>query len=38
MAFDPGAFGLAAVLGFLLLTVWMIWTGLLCILRPATGA
>jgi hypothetical protein len=38
MAFDPGGFGLAAVLGYLLLTVWMIWTGLLCILRPATGA
>jgi len=33
--FDPGVFGLAAVVGFLLLTVWMIWTGILCVLRPA---
>ena len=33
--FDPGPFGFAALAGFLLLTVWMIWTGLLCILRPA---
>ena len=32
--FDPGLFGLAAVVGFLVLTVWMIWTGILCILRP----
>ncbi|MEI9850817.1 MAG: DUF4386 family protein [Sphingomonas sp.] len=29
--FDPGLFGLAALVGFLLLTVWMIWTGILCI-------
>ena len=36
--FDPGVFGLAAVVGFLLLTVWMIWTGMLCVLRPAANA
>ncbi len=35
--FDPGVFGLAAVVGFLVLTVWMIWTGVLCIRRPATN-
>lgn len=34
LAFDPGLFGLAALVGYLLLTVWLIWTGLLCILRP----
>lgn len=33
--FDPGLFGLAALVGFLILTVWLIWTGVLCILRPA---
>ena len=33
--FDPGVFGLAGVVGFLVLTVWLIWTGILCILRPA---
>ena len=32
--FDASAFGLAAPIGFLLLTIWMIWTGVLCILRP----
>lgn len=31
--FDPGIFGLAALVGFLLLTVWLIWTGVLCIRR-----
>ena len=34
MPFDASAFGLAAPIGFLLLTIWMIWTGVLCILRP----
>jgi hypothetical protein len=34
LAFDPGLFGLAALVGFLGLTVWLIWTGVLCILRP----
>lgn len=34
MGFDPGPFGLAALVGFFLLTIWLIWTGLLCILRP----
>jgi hypothetical protein len=33
--FDPGLFGLSGVVGFLVLTVWLIWTGILCILRPA---
>ncbi len=33
LAFDPGLFGLAALVGFLLLTVWLVWTGFLCI-RP----
>lgn len=33
--FDPGLFGLAALVGFLILTVWLIWTGVLCIMRPA---
>ncbi len=36
--FDPGLFGLGALLGFLILTVWMIWTGLLCLLRPVVAA
>lgn len=35
LAFDPGVLGLAALAGFLLLTIWLLWTGLLCILRPA---
>lgn len=35
--FDPGVFGLAGVVGFLLLTIWLIWTGILCILRPAAS-
>ena len=38
LAFDPGVFGLGALVGFLLLTVWLIWTGILCILRPGTNA
>ena len=33
LAFDPGVFALAAPVGFLLLTVWLIWTGVLCIRR-----
>ena len=32
--FDPGVFGFAAMIGFLLLTVWLIWTGLCCLRRP----
>ncbi len=32
--FDPGLFGLSALAGYLVLTVWLIWTGVLCILRP----
>ncbi len=31
LAFDPGLFELAALLGFLLLTAWMIWTGICCL-------
>lgn len=31
--FDPGVLGFAALLGFLLLTVWLIWTGIRC-MRP----
>jgi hypothetical protein len=34
--FDLGLFGLASVVGFLVLTAWLVWTGILCILRPAT--
>jgi hypothetical protein len=36
--FDPGLFGLAGVVGFLILTAWLIWTGILCILRPGATA
>jgi hypothetical protein len=32
--FDAGVFGLAGVVGFLILTLWLIWTGILCIVRP----
>ncbi len=31
--FNPGRFDLAALAGFLLLSIWLIWTGILCILR-----
>jgi hypothetical protein len=31
LEFEPGLFALAAMLGFLILTVWMIWTGLCCL-------
>jgi Domain of unknown function (DUF4386) len=31
LAFDPGLFGLGAMIGFLVLTVWMIWTGARCL-------
>ena len=34
IAFDPGMFGLAAPVGYMLLTLWLVWTGVLCILRP----
>lgn len=33
IALDPGVFGLSALVGFLVLTVWLIWTGVLCITR-----
>lgn len=36
--FDPGIFGLGATVGFLVLTVWLIWTGVLCVLRPETAS
>lgn len=38
LAFDPGIFGLAGVVGFLVLTLWLVWTGVLCILRPEASA
>jgi hypothetical protein len=38
VAFDPGVFGLAGVAGFLVLTVWMIWTGVVCIARADATA
>lgn len=38
MTFDPGVFGLSALVGFLVLTVWLIWTGILCMWRAATNA
>jgi hypothetical protein len=31
--FNPGRFDLAAFVGFLLLSICLIWTGILCILR-----
>jgi hypothetical protein len=36
--FDPGPLGLAAPVGYMMLTIWLIWTGVLCILRPAAVA
>jgi hypothetical protein len=36
--FDPGPLKLSAAVGYLVLTVWLIWTGVLCILRPASEA
>lgn len=36
--YDPGMFGLAAPVGFLVLTAWIIWTGICCIRRPAAEA
>jgi hypothetical protein len=36
--FDPGVFGFAGLVGFLLLTIWMIWAGVLCVLQPAAIA
>jgi hypothetical protein len=35
LAFDPGIFGLSALIGFLILTAWLTWTGILCLLRPS---
>lgn len=32
--FDPGLFGLAGVVGFVILTVWLIWTGIACMRGP----
>ncbi len=33
--FNVGILGLAALIGFVLLSLWLVWTGILCILRPA---
>lgn len=38
LAFDPGIFGLSALVGFLILTAWLIWTGILCLQRPGVSA
>lgn len=35
--FDPGLFGLAALVGFLMLSLWLIWTGVLCLRRPTAN-
>jgi hypothetical protein len=35
--FDPGNFSFAALVGFLVLTLWLIWTGVLSIARPAVA-
>ena len=35
--FDPGIFGLGAMIGFLILTAWLVWTGVLCIRRPTAN-
>ncbi|MEJ0012887.1 MAG: DUF4386 family protein [Bauldia sp.] len=35
--FSVGILGLAALVGFVLLSLWLVWTGILCILRPATA-
>ncbi|HVY18479.1 MAG TPA: DUF4386 domain-containing protein [Bauldia sp.] len=32
--FSPGILGMAALIGFILLSLWLIWTGILCLLRP----
>ncbi len=32
--FNPGVLRLAALVGYIMLTLWLIWTGVLCILRP----
>lgn len=36
--FEPGPLSLAAMVGFILLALWLTWTGLLCILRPHADA
>jgi hypothetical protein len=33
--FNVGILGLAALVGFVLLSLWLIWTGILCVLRPS---
>jgi hypothetical protein len=38
LPFDAGLFGLSALVGYLILTVWLIWTGVMCILRPTVAA
>jgi hypothetical protein len=38
LSFSPGVFGLAALIGYLVLTVWLILTGILCIMRPNAEA
>jgi hypothetical protein len=35
--FSPGILGLAALIGFVLLSLWLVWTGLLCLFRPSAG-
>ena len=37
LAFEPGALGFAPLVGLLLFTIWLIWTGILCIVRPAAN-
>jgi hypothetical protein len=34
--FNPGLFSLAAMVGFLILTVWMVWTGICCLRHSDT--
>lgn len=36
--FDPGVFGLSALAGYLVLSAWLIWTGILCLLYPTAEA
>jgi hypothetical protein len=32
--FSVGILGMAALIGFILLSLWLIWTGILCVVRP----
>ncbi len=36
--FEPGVLGLAAPVGFMVLTLWLVWTGVLCLVRPRAVA